>query len=581
MSFIDDEPIVVKGYDNLDFNRYVKVIDEHVFGRIGDAPFVVGVYGKWGHGKTSLLNLIYEKAKDNDKLIPVKFSPWMYRNEASLLLPLLSAIAEQEDKMLTFLREFGRKFSTLGSQLIKDLATADYAVAKKGLPILNLLINISTIGNSKEKAKGLDSQIREVIEAITTVEGENYHKQIVLFIDDLDRCHDNDQIIGLLEQIKLFLHHPRCIFFIFADRSRVVSAIENRFKGQGAEYLEKFVQLPIEIYPHTSTNNVTTLRLGEDFKSHIPRLARISEVLGNNPREIKTLWNRAFMGSRIVNSVERPTALKIDETRALKLMLKWVLLLKVDIIKKTPTEYLALERAMIAPGVDLTTLFIRMGFKKNNADWVDVFHKDLAVFLQDDVREASFDNSTTLSLIASALGEEVKFSRLKMVEAIINGEKKFEDLSFSNEDLENVVYPGLIFMRCDFSYANLKNADLKSTEFISCTFDGTIFDGAEIDKTKWIGGKGLNAMATEPELYLRIADTVVDCWKETPDVFLTGFDATQLFKMYKTILDSYPVGVSAEIIQRLTDKSEQIKELIRSKIAAALEFQRSVGRILH
>ncbi|MGH2671251.1 MAG: P-loop NTPase fold protein, partial [bacterium] len=93
-----DDQAAGRAADKLGFQRYVEAIDEKVFKREETAPFVVGVYGRWGSGKSSLLAMLkewLEEAVRRDAWEVVEFSPWMYRQEQSLLLPLLATLAKK------------------------------------------------------------------------------------------------------------------------------------------------------------------------------------------------------------------------------------------------------------------------------------------------------------------------------------------------------------------------------------------------------------------------------------------------------------------------------------------------------
>src|SRR5262249_45444753 len=84
--------------------------------------------------------------------------------------------------------------------------------------------------------------------------------KMVIFVDDLDRC-DPTQIVELLDSIKLFLDLKNLFIVLAVDREVVRRGIQVRYKefefseGRsdviGHEYLEKMVQLPVELFPLT------------------------------------------------------------------------------------------------------------------------------------------------------------------------------------------------------------------------------------------------------------------------------------------------------------------------------------------
>ena len=90
------------------------------------------------------------------------------------------------------------------------------------------------------------------------------------------------------------LDFEHCLFFIFADRRQILAATEKRYPGEGVSYLEKFVQLSIDLPPHDS-RDLTGLLPKTQNPDDQPLYAyweRLAEALGHNPRKLKKLWNR-------------------------------------------------------------------------------------------------------------------------------------------------------------------------------------------------------------------------------------------------------------------------------------------------
>ena len=51
----------------------------------------IGIYGKWGEGKTSVVNFINHYLEKDKDIICLHFNPWRYRNEDELLNSFLSS----------------------------------------------------------------------------------------------------------------------------------------------------------------------------------------------------------------------------------------------------------------------------------------------------------------------------------------------------------------------------------------------------------------------------------------------------------------------------------------------------------
>ena len=77
--------------DLLEFERYVKPLTDFIVTEGTDTPFVIGIFGTWGTGKTTLMKMIADRVTANEYPV-VWFNPWLYRDEENLLVPLLQTI---------------------------------------------------------------------------------------------------------------------------------------------------------------------------------------------------------------------------------------------------------------------------------------------------------------------------------------------------------------------------------------------------------------------------------------------------------------------------------------------------------
>jgi hypothetical protein len=115
-----------------------------------------------------------------------------------------------------------------------------------------------------ETAQGRVGAFRRDLEELITSTGVD---RVVIFIDDLDRCLP-DNIVSLLEIVKLFLAVPMTAFVIGADERLVRHAVARRYPDIGddedsvsRDYLEKMIQIPIRIPPMTPGETETYLNL--------------------------------------------------------------------------------------------------------------------------------------------------------------------------------------------------------------------------------------------------------------------------------------------------------------------------------
>ena len=72
------------------------------------------------------------------------------------------------------------------------------------------------------------------------------NRKIIIFIDDIDRL-STDEIFVLFKLIKSVANFPKIIYFLSFDKEVVINALDNYSHGKGEEFLEKIIQVPINL----------------------------------------------------------------------------------------------------------------------------------------------------------------------------------------------------------------------------------------------------------------------------------------------------------------------------------------------
>lgn len=199
LSVLSDAPSN-QGADRLGFGRYVTALVEVIMNEATQTPFTVGVFGAWGSGKSSLLEMIDQKlAADHAKrVVRVRFNPWIYRREPSMLLPLLFTLQDtlQEDRGQRFTEVAGR----IGGLLVKLSAGVLLGRMSSGGVTLDSIDKVAREYTAQRRqvdneTRSLRRTLQEQADAIA---GKG--ARLVFLIDDLDRCQPAE-IIDLLESL--------------------------------------------------------------------------------------------------------------------------------------------------------------------------------------------------------------------------------------------------------------------------------------------------------------------------------------------------------------------------------------------
>ena len=240
-----------------------------------DAPKTIAITGGWGSGKTSVLANIYQEltgksapfenntqsekdessAEGNSQsgngkpsYIGVWFEAWRYQHGAQPVIALLHAIKD-EFSLLPSLQQSVKKITNVA--LFGSLAIFDGVAKKLSGGVDPKLSKLPQIAKQYEQDNLLaqlpSNQIHHALEAaVDTVIKEANHPKLLIFIDDLDRCHPS-AALKLLEGIKLYLNIPKCVIVMAVDQEQLEQAVKAEFDNTGhhfigVEYLEKLCQ---------------------------------------------------------------------------------------------------------------------------------------------------------------------------------------------------------------------------------------------------------------------------------------------------------------------------------------------------
>lgn len=261
-------------------------------------PITIGLYGDWGSGKSSVLKLIKKSIEEDnsikDKTVILYFDGWSFESFDDAKMALIQGIVDQLGKEVGTIEETKMFFGKIKEHIF-SMRTLQSIVKSSVLPIgtaavtggaivpalLSLLISkkeeikeeiLSTLKDAWEGKSISEKEyaaVREFREDFEKLIDSTKKDQIIILIDDLDRCLTR-HIIDNLEAIKLFLNVPKTVFIIVADESIVSGAIKSEYNtlvddgkdGQekrdiGNAYMEKFIQLPYRL-PKLSNKEVET-----------------------------------------------------------------------------------------------------------------------------------------------------------------------------------------------------------------------------------------------------------------------------------------------------------------------------------
>src|ERR1051326_9232540 len=124
--YSSDQPISSKSEDRFDRWPFAQRIAETLAKRSDRGSLVVGIYGPWGDGKTSVLRMMEETLKQLSDVVVVKFNPWYFRSEDQLIDGFFHSMADAHDKQLeTTAEKIGQTLKKYGGGILTPFITCE------------------------------------------------------------------------------------------------------------------------------------------------------------------------------------------------------------------------------------------------------------------------------------------------------------------------------------------------------------------------------------------------------------------------------------------------------------------------
>lgn len=246
--FYSDMPITSNDDDDLSRGGFAKLLAQTLINLDTEDTFSVGLYGKWGSGKTSLVNMMLSEIeeqqrsiREENRFIVVHFEPWNFSDANQLLsqffIRLSNEFRSKGDKNLT---RIGEALETYSDAF--DLAEAIPIVG--GILALFGKKGATTLG--KKMKRGSDEKdilkLKEYVINLLVKQA----RRILVVIDDIDRL-NNEQIRQVFQLITSVAKFPNTVYLLVFDKEIVVKALKKVQEGNGEDYLEKIIQMPIQI----------------------------------------------------------------------------------------------------------------------------------------------------------------------------------------------------------------------------------------------------------------------------------------------------------------------------------------------
>lgn len=230
ITLASDSPIFDPALDKFSRWPFAQRIAQTIVNRKDPSSLIIGIYGSWGDGKTTVLNFIENELIQHPEIVCIKFNPWRFSDETRMLLGFYNNVANALGKSITTDKEkIGEFINKYGQPLAAIFDRTDFAESVSKL--------LSTVEIEEVKSR---------VNNFLSSEG----KRVVILIDDIDRL-DKNEIQSLFRLVKLNADFVNTAYILAFDDEMVAAAIQEKYSTTGSEsgrgFLEKIIQVPLDL----------------------------------------------------------------------------------------------------------------------------------------------------------------------------------------------------------------------------------------------------------------------------------------------------------------------------------------------
>lgn len=245
MELSQNEPITDSKDDILGRADLVDHLEKLINNSPKNNSNVIGICGRWGCGKTSIINLLKRRFNENSNVIFVDFNPWIYSGQSDLTQQFFSVfISKINSKKKIYktskrLKKYTDDAAKQVGPAVKKISHILYPIVEDH-KIIKLIKTYYDMISSPEEGKSLN----EIKESISNMLIHSDYR-FVFIIDDLDRLDvvEIRQMVKLVRSIADFSN----VLYILAYDEDIVSNALNCDSYKGIDYIQKIVQLPIYV----------------------------------------------------------------------------------------------------------------------------------------------------------------------------------------------------------------------------------------------------------------------------------------------------------------------------------------------
>jgi predicted KAP-like P-loop ATPase len=400
--FSADQPIGTQNEDVLGRHSFAKALANAILSYEQNDSISVGLFGEWGAGKTSIINMTLEEIKSiSAKKSPfiLKFNPWNFSDQNQLIQQFFNELS-----MLLSRKDSGEKHAKIGRAIQKY---SRFFEPFSFVPTLSVIgetakavgkVGVAAEKAGEEEAKNLSTVKNELNSLLKEIE-----TKLIIVIDDIDRL-NNTEIRQIFQLVKSLADFPNTIYLLSFDKRVVINALKKVQEGSGIEYLEKVVQVPFEM-PQISEMEVQQFL----FK-------KLNELIKDIP---EGKWDQTYWGNIYHSGVKHLFKNIRDVNRYLNSLSFGFHLVKDEV---NPIDFIAITAIQV---------FIPALYKSIKEN------KDLFAGIEDSYHESEDSRKKKKDRIEAILNQSEKLQPDILTDFLQRLFPKMENVSYSHSFLES------------------------------------------------------------------------------------------------------------------------------------------------
>lgn len=225
---------------------------------------VIGLEGRWGSGKTSLLNFLRSElvAVQSEGIHTITIAPWLNGDTSSMVSSLLEPMTAilkkleeenaaagggQDSAITERLVEVGRLLRAYGPKTARRIASVAN-VAGYVFPGAQFVGDMLETGaNAADQVLPLVGPTPSEIKQKLAYKIQELNVGFIVILDDLDRL-EPEQAVEVIRLVRSVADFPRVVYLMCYDREVLAQALKTGLKvADGDLFLQKIVQLTFNI----------------------------------------------------------------------------------------------------------------------------------------------------------------------------------------------------------------------------------------------------------------------------------------------------------------------------------------------